>query len=141
MNPVITTNGDAAKNHVTTQKNAADVYLNTIKYKNADTFHNTTVNKLAVTFLNTTVFKNAKCAKNGFAIANANMFLNTTGNITALHKTHAAHHKLQQLLAADSNKQRLNNSLFNCKSGEGFSPDFFLTLPFLINKYIINLTH
>lgn len=128
MNPVIIMIGNVAKNQDIIQKNAADAFLNAMKFNAADMFHSTTVKHAHDMFLNTIVFKNAKCAKNGFAIANANMFQNIIGNIHALNP-HAAlqlQHVAIQAAAADNRKS--NNCIAICCSQV---KNFHLTL-FLI---------
>jgi hypothetical protein len=96
MSHAITIAGDAAKNPNIIQENAADKFLNTTKYNVADMYRNIIAKHAAVIALSTIAFKNAKCAKNGFAIANANMYQNTIGNIVANHN--AANQLLLKLM-------------------------------------------
>jgi hypothetical protein len=120
--------GNAVKNLNIIPKNAADAYLNIMKYNAVNMFHNTIAKHAAAMFLNTTVFKNAECAKNGFAIANVNMFQNTIGNILANNHNAALLHKhaaLQLATPAAADNRNLNKSLFYCSQVKFFHLTFF----------------
>lgn len=59
------------------------MYLNTMKYKNAEWFQNTTAKPNAAKYLSIIANNAAFHAKNMYANQNAVMFANTTGNILA----------------------------------------------------------
>jgi hypothetical protein len=78
MSHVTITIGNVLKTKRYVKSVAVDMYLSTMKYKNAVMFHNTIVKLAANKYPSTMMLNIANPAKNGFVKRNADIHANTT---------------------------------------------------------------
>lgn len=86
MSLAITQQDVASRKKSHAKRNAAVTSTSIMKFNAADTYHSTILKLAAEKSQNTMKWMIAKPAKDGFAISSANMFLNITGNISAVKK-------------------------------------------------------